>query len=266
MKKLILVIMLGVLTGFYACNPVDKRNELGDVVSPDEFDLVVTSINGTNKIILENRTPQYGGMWDYKFGTSTKMVDTVVVPVVGTYEVTYYATTDGGIVTKNVPVTIENMSEYVPGYAELTNNGIGKTWVYDKTLLPNGNWGKYCYLGPPDPNKWNKIWWDPGQAIGDDWYTDENASMTFKIEGANTICTFTPETGDELVGSFVLDMHNMQLRVNPPAHILDHAHPNVLPENINNGLYTICVLNDSSLILYQAQAKGWFWRFKPSSK
>ena len=264
MKKILIILLMGLFAGFYACQPIDKRNELGDIASPDQINLEVNSIDGTNKIVMVNHTPQYGGMWDYKFGTSTKMIDTAVVPVIGTYEVTYYATTDGGIVTKNVPVTINEMSYSVPGFSELTGNGAGKTWVYDKQQYPNGNWGKYCYLGPPDPKKWDKIWWDPGKAIGDDWYTDENAAMEFKIDGANLVCTFIPETGAPLVGSFVLDMHNMKLTVNPPAHILDNNHPNVLPENLNNGTYTVCVLNENSLILYQAQKKGWFWRFKPA--
>ena len=263
MKRIFLVLLIGTLLGFYACQPIDKRNELGDIASPDDIDLSVVSIDGTNKIVLINNTPQYGGMWDYKFGTTTKMVDTVVVPVVGTYEVTYYATTAGGIVEKDVAVTIDEMTYDVPGYTELTGNGAGKTWVYDKKPCANGNEGKFCYLGPPDPAKWNKIWWDPGCKVGPDWYTDFNGKMKFEIDGANLICTYIPETGDPQVGSFVLDMHNMQLTVKQPAHILDYAHPNTLPGNPESGLYTICVLEDNSLILYQAQAKGWFWRFKP---
>lgn len=255
--------MVGLTFGFYSCSPIDDRNELGDIVSPDKIDLEVVSIDGTNKIVMINHTPEYGGMWDYKFGTTTKMRDTAIVPVVGTYALTYYATTAGGIVTKDAEVTIDEMTYPVPGYTELTDNGAGKTWVYDKQKYPNGNWGKFCYLGPPDPHKWNKIWWDPGKAIGDDWYKDENAAMRFEIDGANLICTFIPETGDPLVGSFVLDMHNMKLHVNQPAHILDYDHPNTLPGNPESGEYTICVLEDNSLILYQAQAKGWFWRFKP---
>jgi hypothetical protein len=262
MKNVLLMLTLGLLGVFYACNPIEDRNTLGDVPTPDQIDVSVTSIDGTNKIVLKNNTPQYGGMWDYKFGTSTKMIDTVIVPVVGTYAVTYKATTAGAIVDKDVEVTIEEMTYTVPGYSELTGNGVGKTWVYDKKEYPEGNMGKFCYLGPPDPHKWNKIWWDPGKAVGDDWYEDENASIKFEIDGANTICTFIPESGESIIGSFVLDMANMKLSVKD-THIPDHAHPNVLPENVNNGLYSICVLSDNSLILYQAQAKGWFWRFKP---
>jgi hypothetical protein len=263
MRKIFLILITGALAGLFACSPIEKREELGPIASPDDIDVVAHSINGTNKIVLKNNTLQYGGMWDYKFGTSTKMTDTVIVPVIGTYDITYFATTAGGIVEKTVSVTIDSMTYTVPGYSELTGNGEGKTWVYDKQVCDNGNMGKFCYLGPPDPAKWDKIWWDPGCKIGDDWYTDENAAIEFKINGANTICTFIPETGDPLVGSFVLDMHNMKLTVKQPAHIPDYNHPNTLPGNPETGLYTICVLDEDHLILYQAQQKGWFWRFKP---
>ena len=102
MKNVLLMLTLGLLGVFYACNPIEDRNTLGDVPTPDQIDVSVTSIDGTNKIVLKNNTPQYGGMWDYKFGTSTKMIDTVIVPVVGTYAVTYKATTAGAIVDKDV--------------------------------------------------------------------------------------------------------------------------------------------------------------------
>ena len=263
MKSFLFILALGLLPAFYACNPIEDRYELGDIASPEQIDVSVTSINGSNKILLKNNTPQYGGMWDYKFGTSTKMTDTVIVPVVGTYTVTYLATTPGGIVTKNTDVTINEMSYPIPGYSELTDDGKGKIWVYDKQQYPNGNWGKFCYLGPPDPVKWEKIWWDPGKGVGDDWYEDENASIKFEIEGASTICTFIPESGESVTGSFLLDMAGMKLTLQN-THIPDNDHPNILPENINNGRYTICVLNDTSLVLYQAQKKGWFWRFKPA--
>ncbi len=263
MKNILVMFTLGLITTFYACNPIEDRLELGDLATPEQIDVSVTSIDGSNKIVLKNNSPQFGGMWDYKFGTSTKMIDTVVVPVVGTYTVTYKATTAGGIVDKNVDVTIDEMTYPVPGYSELTGNGTGKTWVYDKTQYPDGTWGKFCYLGPPNANKWKKIWWDPAKAVGDEWYQDENASIRFEIDGANTLCTFIPESGEAITGSFILDMVNKKLTVKD-THIPDHAHPNVLPENVNNGLYTISVLNDSSLVLYQAQKKGWFWRFKPA--
>jgi len=98
MKNITISIFIGLVAIFSSCNPIEDRFELGKKLTPDQIEATVVPLNGTNKLVLKNNTPSIGGTWDYKFGLSTKMTDTVVVPVVGTYSITYIATTDGGIV------------------------------------------------------------------------------------------------------------------------------------------------------------------------
>jgi len=244
-------LFIGLVAMLFSCNPIEERYELGPKLPADQIDATVTSLNGTNKLVLKNNTLSVNGEWDYKFGISPKMVDTVVVPVVGTYDVTFIATTAGGLVYKDIPVTIDSMSYPVPGYSELTGNGKGKTWVYD--YLANGK--EATYLGPKNPAKWQSAWWKPGS----NGYA--NAEMTFSIDGANTVYKMENE-GSEENGSFLLDMANMKLTV-IGAHIPDYEYT-----GDNSGVYTISVLEDGSLILYQertpaAGGNGWFWRFVP---
>ncbi len=247
MKNIILSIFIGLTAFFSACNPIEDRMEMGPKLPADQINATVTSIDGTNKIVLKNNTPSVSGLWDYKFGTSTKTTDTVVVPVVGTYDITFIATTDGGLVYKDIPVTIDEMSYHVPGYSELTGGGKGKTWVYDK------EGGKYSYLGPPNPAKWRSVWWNGGS----DGY--ENAEIYFGLDGAKTVYKMVNE-GTEENGAFLLDMSNMKLTING-AHL-----PDFQTTGDNSGVYDICVLEDGSLILYQkrvGKGGGWFWRFVP---
>jgi len=252
MKNIILSIFIGLTAFFSACNPIEDRFEMGPKLPADQIDATVTSIDGTNKIVLKNNTLSVSGAWDYKFGVSPKMVDTVVVPVVGTYSVTYIATTDGGLVYKDIPVTINEMKYPVPGYSELTGNGAGKTWIYDKSD------GKYCYLGPNNPAKWQSVWWNPGS----NGY--EDAEIDFSIDGANTVYKMVNE-GNEETGSFLLDMANMKLTI-VGAHLPDYEYT-----GDESGVYTISVLDDGSLVLYQertaaAGGNGWFWRFVPKDQ
>ena len=257
MKNIILSLFIGLAAFFTACNPIEDRYELGPKTPADKIDVTVTSVDGSNMLILKNNTPEYGGAWDYKFGITTKMIDTVVVPVLGTYDITYIATTDGGLVEKNIPVTIDDMSHYVPGYYELTDAGKGKTWVYDK----NENGAGFCYM--TSPKNWKGFWWDP--ADGCCTYPDENAAIRFEIDGANTICKFIPEEGDEIVGSFLLDMNNMTLTI-IDTHIPDYNHPWTDPAVVATGKYQVKVLDDNSLVLFQVHGTGWVWKFRPKDQ
>ena len=253
MKNITISIFIGLVAIFSSCNPIEDRFELGKKLTPDQIEATVVPLNGTNKLVLKNNTPSIGGTWDYKFGLSTKMTDTVVVPVVGTYSITYIATTDGGIVNKDISVTITEMSYHVPGYSELTGNGEGKTWVYDKDDEDHD----YCYM--TDPNNWQGKWWDP--ATGSP-FPDANASIRFEIDGAKTVFKFIPESGSEVVGSFSLDMANMKLKV-VDSHILDYKHAYADPDVTATGIYEIKVLNDNSLVLFQkfTTGYGWVWKF-----
>jgi len=262
MKNILLFTLISIVVGFAACSPIDTKDLLPEKTSEAQINVTVTPIDGSNKIILKNNSLEIGGTWDYKFGFTAKQVDTVIVPVVGTYNVTFYATTAGGIVQKEIPVTIDKMTYSVPGYSELTGNGAGKTWVFNKIDCGNGNFGKYCHMGPKDPAKYSKIWWDPGCAEGDDWYEDENAAIRFEIDGANLVCKFIPETGAEIVGSFMLDMAAMKLTIKD-THIQDYAHENTKPDVAASGIYDISVLEDGSLVLFQLHNAGWFWKYKP---
>ncbi|NPA37407.1 MAG: hypothetical protein GXO47_11220 [Chlorobi bacterium] len=247
MKNIILSIFIGLAAIFSACNPIEDRYELGAKLPADQINVTVTSIDGSNKLVLKNNDPSIGGSWDYKFGVSTKTIDTVVVPVVGTYDVTYIATTDGGLVYKDVPVTIDEMSYPVPGYSELTGNGAGKVWVYDTSD------GLYSYLGPGDPAKWESKWWNPNSQ---DYI---NCELTFALDGANTVYKLSNE-GTEEVGSFLIDMPNNKLTI-VNAHMPDWTF-----SGDETGVYTISVLTDTFMVLYQKRPNaggGWFWRFVP---
>ncbi len=260
MKNLIIYFIAAVMF-LSACDPIEKREELGARLSPSELNITVqSSSQGSNGIIVSNNTPGVSGTWFYTGGGySFKQKDTIALPYPGEHTIIFRATTDGGIVEKSVKVQVAKLDYYVPGYSELTN-GDTKTWVYDDAY-ENG----YCYMTAN--YDWEEFWWNPYE---DDPTPDFGAKMKFDLEGGSLNYTLIEADGTETKGSFVLNMNDMTLQI-IDSHIPDQNEENCDPDVTATGIYEIKILEDGQLLLWQDQSAinpddydyGWAWVFKP---
>ena len=253
MKKLI-IYFIAIVFLFSACDPIEKRDEMGAKISPENINATVESVTpGSNTLIVSNTTKGLSGTWFYPGGYSLNQYDTVKVPYGGDVTVTFSATTAGGIVDKNITVKVTDL-EYVPGYFELTDNGAPKTWVYDED-------NEDGYIYETADYDWEEIWGNP--------YEDENspdfgAKMKFDLDGGFNY-VLIEEDGTETKGSFALNMNKMTLQI-IDSHIPDFDE-NIGEDIASTGLYEVKILEDDKLLMWQVgDGDGWAWVFKPESK
>ncbi|MQY78568.1 MAG: hypothetical protein GH151_05130 [Bacteroidetes bacterium] len=271
MKKTLLYLIVGLMLTFVACDPIENRDELGDIVPASEFQFTITQDPQHDYIVyLSNTTPYVLFSWDYAWGQTLRQQDTVRMLVPGTYTVKITATTAGGIVTteENVTVTHSDPDAFQePEWAMLTNMAAGKTWVWD-TDLP-GAWGNGGYKGCFAP-----CWWvvDAAGLAGQKVLNDE---MTFDLNAGRNL-TLTAELSPEpgiTKGAFDIDMTSviegwsvgtLTTKNVTIIHGVDVNH-----DNSKYYDYNILKLTESELQVAAAQpgtgnwGEAWFWMFKP---
>ncbi|MDF1547395.1 MAG: hypothetical protein P1P88_06220 [Bacteroidales bacterium] len=261
MKNILIYFMGGFLLILAGCDPIEKRNELGAVLSVDQIQATVESTtSGGNQLVLKNITPNTGGVWDYKIGKSFKQIDTVAFPLLGTHIFKFTATTSGGIVEKEIEVVINQIDHAID--ANWTNlagtTAEGKSWVYADDN-PDGQ--GYCYMVAN--YNWEEFWWFPYE--GDDGPSpDFGAEMTFDLNGATNYTYTSPESIKSNGATFVLDIQNLTLQF-VGANIPDYNEANCNPVQTATGFYSIKKLTENELVLWQFQDNNdydWIWRFK----
>lgn len=268
------MLTLGIFMLFCACDPIEKRENMGGEISSSELNVTATPIivNGkkSNRIVLDNHSPVLS-LWDYGIGTSVRTTDTILMVSVGTQDITFTGINpNGSRIEKVLPVDIEELSFPVPPeWAYLVGDGT-KVWVWDETAP--AVWGNGQYLDSTAPAWWTLLIKDiDGQAKGE----GEGASMEFTLQGAKM--TKYKNDGTSVVGAFSLNMESQVKKADGTVWakgklttrglgVLCGISPNEGGKEISE--YDILILDNKKMILSYPEpgaeqgGTGWFWVFR----
>ncbi|MDR0507853.1 MAG: hypothetical protein LBH32_13705 [Dysgonamonadaceae bacterium] len=183
MKKIIYSIWAVALL-IASCAPIEQHESLGDILSPSDIKAEVYGITpGSNQIVMENKTPGVAVYWNYIVGASTRQSDTILLPFLGQQIIKLTVLCAGGSVTKEFPITIEEINHPLdPMWNLLTGGGQGKTWVW-ATGNTHPNWGgRPAMFGNGATTDYYPEWWLLFEEDLNDWGVlyDE---MTFDLKG-----------------------------------------------------------------------------------
>lgn len=287
MKKQILYLIAGLALLFTACDPIEDRYALPEGITAEQLDITATPVvvNGvnSNKIVLENHSPVLS-KWNYGIGVSQKPTDTILMVVPGVQVITFTGRNgDGTEITKELSVTVDELSFEVPAQWEYLCGTGEKKWVWDESL--GFIWGNGGYRGSAKPEWWGRTLADIEE---EDAYAgwDANSFMTFSITNGATL-TKSTSTGSKVEsGSFQFNMSDT-IWYNGGSQVWASG---VLKTGVtvlqgvsqNDGRapvyeYDIIKLTSDQMILaYKTRtgwsadnwgewgAEAWFWVFKPA--
>lgn len=143
----------GIVLMLFACNPIEDREPLGIVPPISSIHVSAHGINpGSNRIVLENNTPEYNVVWNYIINSSKKQKDTINLPFLGTQEITAHVFTDGGMVDVPIKVEITKIDYPLDKQWSLLagSDAGGKTWVW----AGDNPYSTTSILGFPEPAVW----------------------------------------------------------------------------------------------------------------
>lgn len=274
MKKSFIYTVAGLLLTFVACDPIEDRDSIGNLVDPADFKYSITQTPGKDyELTLKNETPGVLFSWNYTWDMTLKQHTTVQMLSPGTYTIKITATTAGGLVfTESDPIVVtqENPNAFLePQWAMLTNKAQGKTWVWDTDKA--APWGNGGFKGCTAP-----CWWALTPADLDDRGV-LNDEMTFNLSAGKNLmlnAASVPAAGTT-AGSFDMDLSHK---------IGEWSNGKLITKNVTviNGInpnagdapfyeYYILKLTDTELHLSAAASgeatgdwgEAWFWMFKP---
>ena len=153
MKKINLLYMLGIVIMLFACEPIEEREMMGEIAPVSSIQVEASGItSGSNRIILKNNTLKYNVVWDYIIDKSTKQIDTIDLPFLGTQEIVAHAFTDGGMVDISIKVDISSIDYPLDEQWKLLagSDVDGKTWVW----AGDNPYATTSILGFPEPAVW----------------------------------------------------------------------------------------------------------------
>ncbi len=201
MKKFLVYIWVALVA--IACDPIVDDKPMGGIISENELNLTVKNVEeGGNEILLENNTPGVGSLWDYGINKSTLARQVIVLPFMGTIDISFTGICDGGTVTATRTVEVTKITKPIDEEWILFTNGSveGKTWVWDDASGAAYGCGGYGYSVLPD---WG------GSVIGDETpaagLLNGEDEMSFDLDGGANF-TLHLADGTEKKGSFVFDM------------------------------------------------------------
>jgi hypothetical protein len=149
--NLLYIFVIGLI--LFACDPIEDRESMGTIPPLNSIDVDAYGISpGSNRIVLENNTPEYNVVWDYIINNSTSQNDTIDLPFLGTQIITAHVFTDGGMI--DVPINVDITTIEYPLDAQwslLAGTDVsGKTWVWAGDNL----YATTSILGFPEPAVW----------------------------------------------------------------------------------------------------------------
>lgn len=272
MKKIVYAFIVVFVVLLYSCDPqMDDAPEIGSLPIAD----FIIDDTDPNNILLIGTSPD-GFLYNWDVGNGSKKEGETVnayYPFAGNYEVSCTVSGKGGysVVTKTVTVNSTD-PELVnkPVLKELTDSGVGKTWVYyaNRPGWDVGNDpyqpGAYCFMVAN--YDWDEFWWDPYEDDGVDTSGVLN-EMYFDLNGGFNYTFFTEAGVAGKMGAFLIDTDAMTIHIKEPW-IADYNEENLNPDITVTGDYIIKSITDDELILYQDQTGddydyGWIWIFKP---
>ena len=214
MKKLNIYSLFILATmSLVACEPVEDRDELPATTVASDFVYSITQdIEDDYIIYVENSTPSVYFSWDYTWGKSFEQKDTLAILIPGQYNIEILASTPGGFVNLDYPVTVAdiNPDAFVePEWEYLSNMLEGKTWVW---AIDNNYTENHYIWGNSGLNDGYPSWW--GRSAGDaaEDNIDIDGKMTFDLNGARNFAKVEYDFGSgntvTSTGSFDIDFDN----------------------------------------------------------
>lgn len=247
----------------YACAPQEfDDHELGSPVAQSELDFSTTPTANANVIEFENSSSRAGiAVWNFGNGNTGKG-DKVEAkyPSKGTYQVAMTLATDGGyeVITDDVVIVEDDYSLLDPELEALVRDSNGKDWVFDGGPLPDGR--AWYYMA--DPANWQAVWWNAG---GDCCPPpDVSGRMHFDIVGGSNYLYYASPDAEPVVGTFVLDLTEMTLKLND-ANILGYISHEDIRTGSTDNVYQVKEITEDRLVLFTPSAgydTGWVFVFK----
>ncbi|GBU08091.1 hypothetical protein AwDysgo_14220 [Bacteroidales bacterium] len=242
MNKKIIYHIISLLVLFCACDSVEDRQDLGNVLTENQlvFDLIQTPA-GSNSVVFQNQTANIIPYYDWGTGFSNKPRTEAYFPFAGEYTVNFTAFCAGGTVSTNKKFTVDQND---PNYFEnpiwnLLTNTTGKTWVWaldHPSGHPYGNGPVDCL----EPG-----WWQVTVAEIEGWGIAQD-EITFDINGA---ANFSIKTKDGIkTGFFDIGEMTVEGQVFPSLKI---SGATMSRDEDKSGLYHIVKLTQDELIVHQ---------------
>lgn len=254
-----------------ACQPLDNREEMTGNISVEDIQATVRveQINGknVNKVFFECSSP-ISCQWSNGVETHATSSGEMLMFLTGEQTVTLTGLCgDGSVVTKDFPVTVDELYyEVAPEYAMFCGSG-EKTWTWQETeTMGNGS----ATSGGPD-------WWTLNaedmaeQCAGKNLDADgKGAYMTFVLNGMKMIKTSAD--GKKTEGTF---MFSMQETTEPVGiGLLNLNGTNILCGHDFNdpgfaawSEYTIISLSEDKMVLgvkeHAPNKNYWYYVFVP---
>lgn len=280
MKAKIIFLFLLLLTIFTACEPIEDRQDAGNVLKESELIFnIIQETTGSNTVIFENKTPGILPFFDWGSGFSNKAQAEAYFPFAGTYSVTFTAYCAGGNISTSKEFTVnQNDPAYFndPAWNLISGNGSGKTWIFAADI-PSSNfggriWGNGGYLDiPSGPNWWGRTFED-----AKDDEIDLNAELYFDLDGAAHMKTIS--NGTTTTGNYDLKLNEKVMTSDGQIWAIGSIEFSgvTIPHGIsqNEGQkpvykFDICTLTENELVLcYNTEGnrtqgcESWYWRFK----
>ncbi|HTJ51666.1 MAG TPA: hypothetical protein VL443_19540 [Cyclobacteriaceae bacterium] len=189
------LIIIGCFASVISCMP-DPASDLKPILDPSKLKYSVTQDpNYDNKVFLESLSPQVAPLWNYVFGTSIKLKDTVIIPFKGDFYIKYRGFGQGGSSIDSTVVTISQFDPTFfadPVWQKLTNNSAdGYTWKL--VAVKAGDSKSTTY------NDWGDAGWLSGVNMGD--------SVRFDLDKAFNYTRYT--SGVPTKSSFILNLNEV---------------------------------------------------------
>lgn len=273
MNKSIIYSML-LAIACISCDPIENRESMGNAITADQLNVTATPVvvNGvnSNKIVLENNSPVLSS-WDYGLGTSSRAYEEVLLVLTGENTIIFTGLNpDGTKITKELTVTVDELSFEVPAEWALFCGDGSKTWAWDDTK--EKIWGNGAYLGGTDPG-----WWGRSISDIDEETTTEGAAAEMIFSTTGSTLSKVLSDGSTLAGTFSFDMTKQTLDEN--GNVWGRGKLNTRNVTVLHGIsqnegqipvyeYDIVRLTDDEMILSYAAAgtaawgEAWFWNFK----
>lgn len=281
---------------FVACDPIEDREKMTGSITADQIQATVTveQVNGknVNKVKFSCSSP-ISCQWSNGVNVLSASSGELLLFLQGEQMITLTGlNSDGTIVTKEFPVTVDEMYYEVPAeYAMLCGSG-SKKWTWD-TEVNGGAWGNMGYKADSGENFANNgsgTWWSCAPADLADQLShstigsptgEENADayMTWTLSGTK-IETFTPSGTLIRSGKFSLNNYSKKEEGWSIGTLTTTAEAILWPWVINWASspavhpvaapteFEVIQLNEEKMVLVVPPADGssWseatFWRFK----
>lgn len=263
------MMLLGIAS-IVACNPIEDREEMTDVLTADQLNIsVVPEVRdgvNSNYIHVSSDGNPILASWDYGTGTFVGSSGVVQVLLTGDVDIKFIGRNgDGTMISKVVTVKVEKLYD-VPIQWGLFCGAGSKTWVFDAFTDKNHPYG----IGSAGNDK-SATWWGP--EYGD--FTEWDAKITFSLDGG-AIFIKTLSNGTVQKGSFSFDLTKTVGNWSQGVLTLRGATiPHAVSVNNGNGEayeFYILELTEDQLILGNVSGNGVssnpdgeanFWVFRP---